>query len=84
MRSSPTLLGIAIGLALAGSNLQAQSYNMTTIAGMADFNGNFGDGGQAVNAALTAPRDVAVDAGGNVYLAGHNIHRIRKVIASAG
>ncbi|MBI6546153.1 MAG: hypothetical protein HY692_05125, partial [Cyanobacteria bacterium NC_groundwater_1444_Ag_S-0.65um_54_12] len=53
---------------------------ITTIAG----NGNpdsleLGDGGPATAASLMDPRDVAVDNGGNIYIADQKSHRIRKV-----
>jgi len=39
----------------------------------------FGDSGQAKVARLNTPGDVAIDAGGNLYIADTNNHRIRKV-----
>jgi len=52
-----------------------------TIAGNGtqDFSG---DGGQATSASLNRPYGVAVDGSGNVYIADHGNHRIRKVDAS--
>lgn len=38
-----------------------------------------GDGGPAVNAHLLGPRDVAVDAAGNLYIAEFSSHRVRRV-----
>ncbi len=51
---------------------------ISTLAGTgtAGFNG---DGGQATNARLNLPNGVAVDGGGNVYIADTFNHRIRKV-----
>jgi trimeric autotransporter adhesin len=43
-----------------------------------------GDGGQATAATLYAPRDVAVDASGNVYIADFYNNRIRLVTISTG
>jgi trimeric autotransporter adhesin len=43
-----------------------------------------GDGGQATSASLRNPRDVAVDASGNIYIADNNNHRIRMVTKSTG
>ena len=53
---------------------------ITTVAGNG-FNGSSGDGGPAVDAQLRYPRGVAVDAGGNLYIADTDNHRIRKVDA---
>ena len=41
-----------------------------------------GDGGPATAAELNSPRDVAVDAAGNLYIADSNNQRIRKVTAA--
>ena len=51
---------------------------ITTIAGSGDW-GFAGDGGPAVEARFDRPRGVAVDAAGNVYIADHGNHRIRRV-----
>ncbi len=56
---------------------------ISTVAG----NGNYGfsgDGGPANAAQLSYPAGVAVDAGGNLYIADSNNYRIRKVSASSG
>src|SRR5947207_1580688 len=50
-------------------------------------NGSFGfagDGGAATSASLSGPAGVAVDAGGNLYIAAYSNHRIRKVDAATG
>lgn len=47
-------------------------------------NGFAGDGAAATAAALNAPRGVAVDKAGNLYIADTNNHRIRKVDAKTG
>jgi len=41
--------------------------------------GYLGDGGPAIDARLSAPRDLALDAGGNLYIADTFNHSIRKV-----
>lgn len=41
-----------------------------------------GDGGQAGGAQLDGPRDAAVDANGNIYIADRNNHRIRMIAPS--
>ena len=51
---------------------------ITTIAGTG-VRGFAGDGGPAVAAQLDHPRGVAVDAAGNLYIADHVNHRIRRV-----
>jgi uncharacterized protein (TIGR03437 family) len=56
---------------------------IATVAG----NGNFayaGDGGPATNAALNEPEGVAVDAGGNIYIADTVNDRVREVTANNG
>lgn len=55
----------------AGTNI------ITTVAG--GKYGFGGDNGPATAALLNNPTDVAVDAGGNIYIADQNNHRIRKV-----
>jgi hypothetical protein len=51
---------------------------ITTIAGTG-FKAASGDGGPAVQASLMTPRNVAVDAAGNLYFSEFEGHRIRKV-----
>jgi len=51
---------------------------ISTVAGTGDA-GFSGDEGPAVNARIQAPRGVAVDDSGNVYLADTGNHRIRQV-----
>ncbi len=51
---------------------------ISTIAGN-DKEGFSGDGGLAISASLSAPREVAVDAAGNVYISDAGNFRIRKV-----
>ena len=64
-------LPIAIGVASA--------QNITTVAG-----GYLGDDGPAVDAKLDGPRDIFVDAAGNVYIAEVSGHRIRHIDAATG
>jgi trimeric autotransporter adhesin len=52
--------------------------SITTAAGTG-LQGSLGDGGLAANAQLNTPRNVAVDAAGNLYIAEFDGHRIRKV-----
>ncbi len=51
-----------------------------TIAGSGTTTGGYsGDGGAATSAELNEPRDMAVDANGNIYVADRNNHVIRKL-----
>jgi sugar lactone lactonase YvrE len=52
---------------------------ITTVAGIVDGYGYFGDGGAATNALLYEPRGVAFDANGNLFIADYGNSRIRKV-----
>ena len=70
------VLACSILLATAAA---AQVYTIETIAGGGD---GVGDDGPAINAKLTEPTGVAVDAAGNIYIADTFNHRIRKVDAS--
>src|SRR2546425_11462660 len=56
----------------------AQQYIISTVAGNGT-SGFSGDGGPATNTSLLAPRGVAVDGAGNLYIADSGNHRIRKV-----
>jgi sugar lactone lactonase YvrE len=52
--------------------------SMTTVSGTG-FGGYSGDGGRAIDAQLSAPAGLAVDASGNLYIADTDNHRIREV-----
>ncbi|HEX4136208.1 MAG TPA: hypothetical protein VHY84_16460 [Bryobacteraceae bacterium] len=54
---------------------------ITTVAGTG-MNSFSGDGGQAVNAALSQPEGIAVDSQGNLYIADTGNNRIRRVTPS--
>jgi Bacterial Ig-like domain (group 3)/NHL repeat len=58
----------------------SQNGQISTIAGTG-AEGYSGDGGPAITAFLDTPTGVAVDAGGNVYIADSHNHRVRKVSA---
>jgi len=63
--------------------VEASTGIITTVAG----NGSYaysGDGGPAASASLTNPYSVAVDPGGNIFIADTNNYRIRRVDAGTG
>lgn len=84
----------AVVLDRAGNFLVADSYYgrirkvdlqtglISTFAGSGDFD-FAGDGGPATAAALHTPMGLAVDRGGNVYIADIGHHRVRKVDATS-
>ena len=51
---------------------------ITTVAGTGT-RGNGGDGGPAIEAQLSSPKGVAVDSGGNLYIADTFNHQVRRV-----
>ncbi len=53
--------------------------NIQTIAGTPLSSGFSGDGGLAINAKLSQPASVSIDADGNLYIADTSNHRIRKI-----
>ena len=57
---------------------------ITTVAGIPDEIGYFGDGGPATSAKLGNPTDVAIDAAGNIYIADTENSVIRLVTKSTG
>lgn len=59
-----------------GINAGAQTINTYAGNGVAGFGG---DGGAATTALINLPYAVAADGSGNVYIADHDNHRIRKV-----
>jgi len=70
-----------ISIIYSGNVAQAQVGIITTVAGN-DSTGYSGDGGAASAAWLNTPTGVAVDAGGNIYIADAANNRIRKVNSS--
>jgi sugar lactone lactonase YvrE len=57
---------------------------ITTVAGNGNFGPYSGDGGLATSAALRYPEGFAVDASGNIYIAGSNNFRIQMEMKSTG
>src|SRR6185503_14044721 len=56
---------------------------ITTIAGNG-IQGFSGDGGPAISAGLDTPSGVAIDTGGNLFIADSMNHRIRRMDAKTG
>jgi hypothetical protein len=71
-----------IGSANAQTALPAYGY-INTVAGNGT-EGYSGDQGVATNAKINNALSVAVDAGGNIYIADYSNNRVRKVTASTG
>lgn len=65
-------------LAAAGS-LAAQQYNISTIAGIPQVRGFFGDAGPATNAQLDYPFRIAVDSSGNYFFVDYYTYVVREV-----
>ena len=63
--------------------LLTPSGTVTTVAGTSSP-GSTGDGGLATSARLNQPNGVALDSGGNIYIADTNNHRIRKINIADG
>jgi sugar lactone lactonase YvrE len=63
--------------------LAATTGIVSTVAGNG-IEGFSGDGGAAMAASLDSPLGIAVDAGGNLYIADTHNNRIRRVAASSG
>jgi DNA-binding beta-propeller fold protein YncE len=62
--------------------LDTSSGMVTVLAGSAP--GKTGDGAAATAALLNQPKAVAVDAGGNIFIADSRNHRIRRIDAASG
>ena len=70
------LAGVILPLLLAGAtSAPPPSYTIQTVAGSSEV----GDGGPALEAAISDAEGVAIDGAGNVFVADANDHRVRKV-----
>jgi len=63
--------------------IEAHTGIIRTVAG-GGAEGFSGDGGPAAAAKLARPHGVAIDAGGNIYVADFNNHRVRRIDALTG
>jgi uncharacterized protein (TIGR03437 family) len=70
---------IIFGLVLAAGAATAQQYNISTIAGIGQVEGYYGDGAPATSAQLNFPLRITVDAKGNYYIAGFLTSVVREV-----
>ena len=77
VRLMPALL-LAAGLA------PAQQYVISTVAGVPQVQGFFGDGALATVAQLYKPQRVVLDSKGNYYISDYYTNAVRKVTASSG
>jgi len=62
-----------------GGRIRKRAGIIETVAGTGSFVDPLGDGGPATEAALHNPEDLALDAGGNLYILDSGTRRIRKV-----
>ena len=76
------IVGLAVS-ALVTSAVLAAVGDITTVAGDGIFAFG-GDGGPATNASLRGPTGLAVDAEGNLFIAGRDSERVRRVDAGTG
>lgn len=72
-------LQILVGLLVASGALTAQQYNISTIAGIGNVQGYFGDGGPATSGQLDYPFRITVDSKGNYYFADYYTYVVREV-----
>ena len=72
-------LQIVLGFLLAAGAVTAQEYNISTVAGIGQVQGYFGDTGPATNAQLDFPLRLAVDSKGNFYIADFLTFVVREV-----
>jgi uncharacterized protein (TIGR03437 family) len=69
-------------LAIAACAVSAQQYTISTIAGIPQVQGYFGDGSAATGAQLFRPQRVVVDSKGNYYISDYYTFAVRKVDTS--
>jgi NHL repeat. len=72
---------VVLMLAISSIRLLAQSYDFSTIAGLPGALGNFADGTNSV-ARFDSPTSIAVDGGGNLYVADYHNFIIRRITPS--
>jgi len=76
-------LYLLIGAAACGQTTTAPIYDMSIFAGI-PTSSSLGDDGPSTYGVVTNPNGVAVDAGGNIYIADNTNSRIRKIDATTG
>ncbi len=84
MKTKITKLVLASCLLVLSNVSKAQTYTVNTIAGSSVNCGYSGDGGPAAAATFSAPRGIASDSFGNLYIADTYGYRIRKVDGVTG
>jgi hypothetical protein len=77
IREVAAVTGTQYGISMTAGNIYTVAGNGTP--GLNDMGGYTGDGGPATSAELAQPISVAVDAAGNIYIAGINDPHIRRV-----
>ncbi len=77
-------LKILSALLLSSCAVSAQQYVISTVAGIPEKQGYFGDSGAATSAQLSKPMRVAVDSKGNYYFTDFYTYVVRMVTASTG
>src|SRR5713226_5043886 len=68
-------VGAVVPMQPACAASAAVSYTIQTVAGSSEV----GDGGPALNAAISDAEGIAIDSAGNIFLADANDHRVRKI-----
>jgi uncharacterized protein (TIGR03437 family) len=84
MKNLKVLMGLLIGLPIAGGLASAQQYILSTVAGTGGSPGYSGDYGPASSAQFTNPIRVAVDGHGNLFIADYSNQLVRRVDNATG
>jgi uncharacterized protein (TIGR03437 family) len=73
-----------LAMLFAAGVASAQQYVISTVAGIPQVQGFFGDGASALVAQLYKPQRVAVDSKGNYYISDYYTNAVRMVTVSTG
>jgi len=86
LKINPIMKSFQIGLAilLASGVASAQQYVISTVAGIPQVQGYFGDGAAATSAQLDRPTQITIDSKGNYYFVDYYTFVVRMVTASTG